>query len=88
MFCQVEPEQANAVINKVSLTHHVPLLLEKKGLIPTIRDIMKLDAIPKVLALVARGQATWKEWQSLTKGQERCFETVSSVLVSKQVSVQ
>src|SRR5271170_4904237 len=69
MFCQVESEQVTAVHN-VSSTYHVPLLLEKQGLIPTIRDILKLDEIPKAPALVARGQATWKEWQSLIKGQE------------------
>ena len=86
MFCQVEPEQVIAVHN-VSSTYHVPLLLEKQGLIPTIRDILKLDEIPKAPALVARGQATWKEWQSLIKGQERFFETVSIALVGKYVSL-
>jgi CTP synthase len=86
MFCQVEPEQVIAVHN-VSSTYHVPLLLEQQGLIPIIRDILKLDAIPKAPAIIARGQATWKEWQSLTKGQERFFETVSIALVGKYVSL-
>jgi CTP synthase len=40
-----------------------------------------------VPALIARRQATWKEWQSLTKGQERFFETVSIALVGKYVSL-
>lgn len=39
MFCQVEPEQVIAVHN-VSSICHVPLLLEKQGLIPTIKDIL------------------------------------------------
>jgi CTP synthase len=86
MFCQVQPEQVIAVHN-VSSTYHVPLLLEKQGLIPTIRDILRLDAIPKALAIVARGQAAWKEWQLLTKGQERFFETISIALVGKYVSL-
>jgi CTP synthase len=56
MFCQVEPEQVVAVHN-VSSTYHIPLLLEQQGLIPIIRDILKLDIIPKAPAIIARGQA-------------------------------
>jgi CTP synthase len=86
MFCQVEPEQVIAVHN-VSSTYHVPLLLEKQGLLPIIRDILKLDLIPKAPTLVLRGQATWQEWKTLTTSQERFFESVSIVLVGKYTNL-
>jgi CTP synthase len=86
MFCQVEPEQVIAVHN-VSSTYHVPLLLEKQGLIPTIRDVLKLDAVSKAPALVKRGQVTWHEWKTLTTGQERFFESVSIALVGKYTNL-
>jgi len=86
MFCQVEPEQVIAVHN-VSSTYHVPLLLEKQGLIPIIRDILKLDLMPKAPTLVLRGQATWQEWKMLTTSQERFFESVSIVLVGKYTNL-
>jgi CTP synthase len=86
MFCQVEPEQVIAVHN-VSSTYHVPLLLEKQGLITTIRDILKLDDIPKSKALIDRGQRTWTEWNRLTSQQERLFDSVSIVLVGKYTTL-
>jgi CTP synthase len=54
---QTGPKQVITVHN-VSSTYYVPLLLEKQGLIPTIRDILRLNTILKALALVAQGQAT------------------------------
>ncbi|KAL2064720.1 hypothetical protein VTL71DRAFT_3858 [Oculimacula yallundae] len=86
MFCQVEPEQVVAVHN-VSSTYHVPLLLEKQGLIATLRDILKLDEITKAQSLVERGQRTWTEWNRLTTSQERLFENVTIVLVGKYTSL-
>jgi CTP synthase len=87
MFCQVEPEQVIAVHN-VSSTYHVPLLLEKQGLIPTIRNILKLDLVLKAAVLVSRGQATWHEEKTLTTSQERFFESVSIALVGKYTNLQ
>jgi CTP synthase len=86
MFCQVEPEQVIAVHN-VSSTYHVPLLLEKQGLITTIRDILELDKVQKSPKLIAQGQATWTEWKALTTAQERLFESVSIVLVGKYTNL-
>jgi CTP synthase len=86
MFCQVEPEQVIAVHN-VASTYHVPLLLEKQGLVTTVVDILKLDAVPKTSALVNRGQRTWIEWKTLTSSQERLFETVNIVLVGKYTNL-
>lgn len=86
MFCQVEPEQVIAVHN-VSSTYHVPLLLEQQGLISTIRDILKLDAVNKSPALVSKGQRTWAEWNTLTTAQDRLFEHVNIVLVGKYTNL-
>ncbi|KAG4440810.1 CTP synthase ura7 [Cadophora sp. M221] len=86
MFCQVEPEQVVAVHN-VSSTYHVPLLLEKQGLVKTIRNILMLDDIPKAKSLVDRGQRTWMEWKNLTSQQDRLFDTVSIVLVGKYTNL-
>jgi CTP synthase len=46
MFCQVGPEQVIAVYN-VSSNYSVRLLSEKQGLIPTIRDTLRLGLVPK-----------------------------------------
>lgn len=86
MFCQVEPEQVIAVHN-VPSTYHVPLLLEKQGLVTTIRDMLKLDDVYKSQALIDRGSRTWKEWQRLTSSQERLFETVRIALVGKYTNL-
>jgi CTP synthase len=86
MFCQVEPEQVIAVHN-VSSTYHVPLLLEKQGMITTIREILKLDAVPKSQHLTTRGHRTWTEWKNLTTSQERLFESVTIALVGKYTSL-
>lgn len=86
MFCQVETDQVVAVHN-VSSTYHVPLLLEKQGLVKTIGNILNLDGIPKSKSLVDRGQRTWTEWKSLTTQQDRLFDTVSIALVGKYTNL-
>lgn len=86
MFCQVEPDQVLAVHN-VSTTYHVPLLLEKQGLLMTLGSILNLDAIPKPQNLVDRGQRTWTEWTKLTQQQERIFESVTIALVGKYTAL-
>lgn len=86
MFCQVEPEQVIAVHN-VASTYHVPLLLERQGLVSIIKDILKLDAVPKAPKLIERGRATWSAWKTLTTGQERFYEFVNIVLVGKYTNL-
>jgi CTP synthase len=86
MFCDVEPEQVIAVHN-VASTYHVPLLLEKQGLIPIMRDLFKLPAIIDSPQLVSKGQKIWTEWKTLTTGQERMFESVNIVLVGKYTTL-
>jgi CTP synthase len=86
MFCQVEPEQVIGVHN-VPSTYHVPLLLEQQGLVRIVGEILQLDGVPKGKNLIARGQATWIEWQTLTMQQDRLFETVSIALVGKYTAL-
>ncbi len=86
MFCQVEPDQVIAV-HDVSSTYHVPLLLEKQGLIGVLRNILKLDALTIPKALLIKGQRTWQEWKTLTVSQERLFESVSIALVGKYTNL-
>lgn len=86
MFCQVEPEQVIAVHN-VRSTYHVPVLLENQGMITTISNILKLDAVPKSEHLVSRGQRTWTEWNKLTTSVSNNLEEVTIVLVGKYISL-
>ncbi|TVY28494.1 CTP synthase [Lachnellula hyalina] len=86
MFCQVENEQVLAVHN-VLTTYHVPLLLEKQGLVKNLTSMLNLDAIPRASSLVDRGSRTWTEWKNLTSSQERLFETVNITLVGKYTNL-
>ena len=86
MFCQVEPEQVIAVHN-VRSTYHVPVLLENQGMIKTISEILKLDAVPKSEHLISRGQRTWKEWNKLTTSVSNNLDEVTIVLVGKYISL-
>ncbi|KAI9843706.1 MAG: CTP synthase ura7 [Sclerophora amabilis] len=86
MFCQVEFEQVVAV-HDVSSTYHVPLLLERQGLIPLLENILKLKALTISPALITKGERTWQEWKTLTVTQDRLFETVSITLVGKYTNL-
>ena len=87
MFCQVETEQVMAV-HDVQSTYHVPLLLERQGIISLLRSILRLDAVTRSSALVAKGQRIWHEWKTLTTAQDRLFETVSIALVGKYTNLR
>ncbi|KIV83664.1 CTP synthase [Exophiala sideris] len=84
MFCQVEPSQVIAV-HDVESTYHVPLLLQKQGLVDQIRELFRLDASSIPPALVKKGEATWHDWNALTTSQERFLEseTINIALVGK-----
>ena len=86
MFCQVEVEQVVAV-HDVSSTYHVPLLLERQGLIPLLRKILRLDAVSTAPELLVKGRQTWEEWKSLTATQDRLLDSVSIVLVGKYTNL-
>lgn len=84
MFCQVEPRQVIAV-HDVSSTYHVPLLLEKQGLIPVLSDLLRLDDYSIPQKHITKGQQTWGQWKALTTSQERFLDTekVRIALVGK-----
>lgn len=85
-FCQVEPNQVVAV-HDVSSTYHVPLLLETQGLIPLLRNILRLDALSLSPILVQKGTQTWNAWRRLTASQDHLYQSVSIALVGKYTNL-
>ncbi|KAI9815491.1 MAG: CTP synthase ura7 [Pycnora praestabilis] len=86
MFCQVEFEQVIAIPD-VSTTYHVPLLLEKQGLIGLLRNILHLDNVSISKALMNKGEEVWSEWKALTVSQDHLHEFVSIALVGKYTNL-
>ncbi|KAL8719960.1 MAG: hypothetical protein Q9225_003108 [Loekoesia sp. 1 TL-2023] len=86
MYCQVEPEQVIAV-HDVPSTYHVPPLLERQGLIPLLREVLRLDALTIPPSLIRSGAETWQTWKNLTNMQDRTQETVKICLVGKYTSL-
>ncbi|ETN39897.1 CTP synthase [Cyphellophora europaea CBS 101466] len=89
MFCQVEQEQVIAV-HDVNSTYHVPLLLEKQGLVGQLRSFFNLGDNYKISpTLVTKGQSTWQEWKNLTVSQDRFLESekVTIALVGKYTNL-
>ena len=88
MFCQVEPSQVIAV-HDVASTYHVPLLLEKQGIISQLTSLFRLDNYRMNPTLVSKGQAIWHDWKSLTTAQERFLEheKVTIALVGKYTNL-
>ncbi|KAL8932531.1 MAG: hypothetical protein Q9211_006262 [Gyalolechia sp. 1 TL-2023] len=86
MYCQVEPEEVVAV-HDVPSTYHVPPLLERQGLIPLLREVLRLDTLTIPPSLVKTGAETWQTWKKLTNEQDRTQETVTICLVGKYTSL-
>jgi CTP synthase len=88
MFCQVENEQVVAV-HDVSSTYHVPLLLEKQGLIQQLSSLFRLPDYKIQPALFHKGQNIWSSWKTLTTSQERYVESerVTIALVGKYTNL-
>ncbi|KAG9241815.1 CTP synthase [Calycina marina] len=87
MFCDVATEHVLGVHN-VLTTYHVPVLLKEQGLVDTLRDLLKLDVIPRPKELISKGQRTWKEWTHLTTQQEnKRQDIVKIVLVGKYIKL-
>ncbi|KAL8664671.1 MAG: hypothetical protein Q9168_007857 [Polycauliona sp. 1 TL-2023] len=86
MYCQVDPPQVIAV-HDVPSTYHVPLLLEAQGLIPILKSVLHLDAIPVNPSLMKSGAETWKIWKTLTATQDGDFDTVRICLVGKYTAL-
>ncbi|POS86320.1 P-loop containing nucleoside triphosphate hydrolase [Erysiphe pulchra] len=86
MFCQVEPEQVIGVHN-VSSTYHVPLLLEKQGLVSTISSILHLNDLTIPDSLLCQGQVTWDKWRNLIIENDHLREVVKIALVGKYTNL-
>lgn len=88
MFCQVENDQVVAV-HDVSSTYHVPLLLEKQGLIKQLSYLFHLSDYKIQPSLYTKGQNIWKSWKILTTSQERYVESekVTIALVGKYTNL-
>ena len=67
--------------------YQVPMLLEQQGVIPLLKEILKLDQFALSSALVSKGHSIWAEWKTLTATENRFFETVTIVLVGKYVEL-
>lgn len=80
--CQVDTEQVLAVRDMPSI-YQVPILLEEQGLIPLLRDGLKLDAISLPPSLVQKGANIWNTWKALTTPNPKHYEELSIALVGK-----
>lgn len=85
-FCQVDLEQVIVVRDMPSI-YQVPMLLEQQGVIPLLKEILRLDQLTLSSALVSKGHSIWAEWKTLTATENRFFETVTIVLVGKYVEL-
>lgn len=65
----------------------MPLLLETQGLIPLLRDILRLDALTISSSLKQKGAQTWDAWKKLTFSQDHLYQSVSIVLVGKYTNL-
>ena len=85
-FCQVEPDQVVAV-HDVASTYHVPLLLEKQGLVQLLQSILRLESLALSPPLVEKGFDSWQAWRKLTISQDHLFQSVSIALVGKYTNL-
>jgi CTP synthase len=85
-FCFVDVSQV-VVVRDMPSIYQVPLLLEKQGLIPLLRDILQLQNVSISPAMTQKGRNTWAQWKSLTDSDNRYYDTVSIVLVGKYIEL-
>lgn len=88
MFCHVGPEQVMGV-HDVSSTYHVPLLLEKQGMVRFFEKRLHLDVKTAVTPeMQQRGRDLRVRWKELTVGHDRLLDKVEIVLVGKYTALQ
>lgn len=86
-FCLVDTEQV-VVVRDMPSIYQVPMLLEKQGLIPSVRKFLALDAVSIAPVMTQKGQHIWSQWQSLTGDDSRHYDPVTIALVGKYVELQ
>ena len=74
-------------VHDVTSTYHVPMLLEKQGLISLLQNILRLDALTISPNLVKKGAKTWTHWKSLTGSHDHSYQTVTIALVGKYTNL-
>lgn len=88
MFCHVGNEQVMGV-HDVASTYHVPLLLERQGMVRFLTKRLQLDATGGLSDVMkGRGKDLRTRWQELTIGHDRLMDKVEIVLVGKYTSLQ
>lgn len=87
MFCNLGPKQVLDVYD-VNSTYHVPLLLQKQGIIDLLSRKLAFDKISISGRFRDRGTGLLGKWRQLTTQHDRSFETVSIAMVGKYTHLQ
>lgn len=87
MFCNLGPKQVLDVYD-VNSTYHVPLLLQKQGIIDLLTRKLAFDKISISGRFRDRGNGLLGKWRQLTTQHDRSFETVSIAMVGKYTHLQ
>lgn len=87
MFCNLGPKQVLDVYD-VNSTYHVPLLLQKQGIIDLLSRKLAFDKISISGRFRDRGIGLLGKWRQLTTQHDRSFETVSIAMVGKYTHLQ
>lgn len=67
--------------------YQVPVLLQEQGLIQTLRNILKLDALNIPQPLVEKGSKNWHTWKQLTMVNDQFYDEVKIALVGKYIEL-
>ncbi|KAF2028194.1 CTP synthase-like protein [Setomelanomma holmii] len=86
-FCLVDTEQV-VVVRDMPSIYQVPMLLEKQGLIPSVRKFLALDDVTIAPEMSQKGARIWSQWRSLTGDDSRHYDPVTIALVGKYVELQ
>ncbi|KIJ37272.1 hypothetical protein M422DRAFT_781838 [Sphaerobolus stellatus SS14] len=87
MFCHVDDEQVMGV-HDVTSVYHVPLLLERQGLVNLLTRRLQLGKVEIPRVGLDRGRSLRERWRGMTKAQERAFDEVQVVLVGKYTALK
>ncbi|THX91576.1 CTP synthase [Aureobasidium pullulans] len=81
-FCQVPLPQV-LVVRDMPSTYQVPILLQEQGLLQSLTDILRIDAMTISPALAAKGTEIWTTWNNLASGLVTVTDIVEIALVGK-----
>ncbi|KAF2426570.1 CTP synthase [Tothia fuscella] len=81
-FCFVDVEQVIVVRDMPSI-YQVPVLLQDQGLVPLLRNGLKLDDLTLSPQLISKGDQIWNQWTNLTTPNQQFYDAVPIALVGK-----